>query len=108
MDAMQNFMRRRSKLNQNDLLEKWENSECKDCPSGDKSLYMVSGKPCVEKQRIVLKGSFCAIDPRHCKPKTLIHGEVVGWEDHSKMNRFNATQEYLKTFGTEREGENKP
>jgi hypothetical protein len=47
-----------------EVSEKWDNSECKDCPIGDKSLYRVSGKPCLEKKRIVMKGSFCAIKPK--------------------------------------------
>ena len=53
------------------LKKKWENSECKDCPKGDKNLYLISSKPCVEKQRIVMKGNFCVIAPRNSKPKTV-------------------------------------
>ncbi len=45
------------------LKEKWANSECQTCSMGDLNLYLISGKPCVEKQRITKKGSFCAVRP---------------------------------------------
>lgn len=41
--------------------DKWENSECKYCPVGDKNLWDIARRPCTEKKRIVLKGNFCAV-----------------------------------------------
>lgn len=38
----------------------WDNP---NCSMGDLNLYLVSGKPCVEKRRIVKTGSFCAVRP---------------------------------------------
>jgi hypothetical protein len=44
-----------------ELERKWANSECQDCPNGDKNLWLIAGRPCTFKKRIVMKGGFCVV-----------------------------------------------